>query len=169
MALKVECYKGFDTNLFHEYEIYKDISGCPGISKVYWYAIEVPFNVMVIDRFEVSLDELVRGALIDICMVVSFADQMGSSSLRIHGNIYRFVQLNTLESIHIHNLIHCDIKPENFMIRFDQRIYLIDFGLAQYFRDNTTQIHVPLPTGLNLIGTICYTSINSHMGFQQTQ
>ena len=91
MALKVECYKGFDTNLFHEYEIYKDISGCPGISKVYWYAIEVPFNVMVIDRFEVSLDELARGAPIDIQTVVSFADQMMSSNLNIHGDIDRLL------------------------------------------------------------------------------
>ena len=91
MALKVDHYEGFDSDLFHEYEIYKDITGCPGISKVYWYAIEGPFNVMVMDRFEVSLDELVRGAPIDIRTVVSFADQMVSSSLRIHGDIDRFI------------------------------------------------------------------------------
>lgn len=36
-----------------------------------------------------------------------------------------------------------------------------------YFRDNTTHIHTPLVTGLDLIGTIHYTSINSHMGLQQ--
>ena len=84
MALKVESYEGFDANLFHEYEIYKDMSGCPGISKVYWYAIEGPFNVMVIDHYEVSLDELVRRAPIDIHSMVSFADQMVSSSFRIH-------------------------------------------------------------------------------------
>ena len=91
MALKVECYEGFNTDLFHEYEIYKNMTGCPGISKVYWYAIEGPFNVMVIDRFEVSLDELVRGAPIDIHTVVSFADQMVSSSLQIHGDIDIFL------------------------------------------------------------------------------
>ena len=91
MALKVEHYEGFDTNLFHEYEIYKDMAGCPGISKVHWYAIEGPFSVVVIDRFEVSLDELVRGARIDIHTLVSFADQMVSSSLWIHGDIDRFL------------------------------------------------------------------------------
>ena len=67
------------------------MTGCPGILKVYWYAIEGPFNVMVIDCFEVSLDELVRGTPIDSHTVVSFADQMVSSSLRIHGDIDRFL------------------------------------------------------------------------------
>jgi len=74
-----------------------------------------------------------------------------------------------LEGIHARNLIHRDIRPENFMVGFDGRIYLIDFGLAQYFRDNTSHIHTPLITGLDLIGTIRYTSINSHMGLQQTR
>ncbi len=91
MALKVERYEGFDADLFHEYEIYKNMTGCPGISKVYWYTIEGPFNVMVIDRFEVSLDELARGAPIDIQTVVSFADQMVSSNLNIHGDIDRLL------------------------------------------------------------------------------
>ncbi|HYT43658.1 MAG TPA: hypothetical protein VEP90_15065 [Methylomirabilota bacterium] len=91
MALKVERYEGFDADLFHEYEIYKNMTGCPGISKVYWYTIERPFNVMVIDCFEVSLDELARGAPIDIQTVVSFADQMVSSNLNIHGDIDRLL------------------------------------------------------------------------------
>jgi len=91
VALKVERYEGFDTDLFHEYEIYKDMTGCPGISKVYWYTIEGPFNVMVINRHEVSLDELVRGAPIDIQTVMSFADQMVSSNLKIHGDIDRLL------------------------------------------------------------------------------
>ena len=29
MALKVERYEGFNADLFHEYEIYKNITGCP--------------------------------------------------------------------------------------------------------------------------------------------
>ena len=91
MALKVEHYEGFNANLFHEYEIYKNMTGYPGISKVYWYTIEGPFNVMVINHFEVSLDKLVRGAPIDIHTLVSFADQMVSSSLRIHRDIDRFL------------------------------------------------------------------------------
>jgi serine/threonine protein kinase len=74
-----------------------------------------------------------------------------------------------LESLHARNYIHRDIKPENFMVGFDKRVYLIDFGLAQTFRDHTTLMHTPLVTGLDLIGSVRYTSINSHMGLQQAR
>lgn len=52
------------------------------------------------------------------------------------------------------------------MVGAEDKIYLIDFGLAQNFRDPTTQVHIPPTTGHNLVGTIRYTSINSHMGLQ---
>ena len=84
VALKIERYEGFDADLYHEYKIYKDITGCPGISKAYWFVIEGPFSVMVIDRFEVSLDELVRKSPLDTGTVVSYAEQMVSTSLKVH-------------------------------------------------------------------------------------
>ena len=55
------------------------------------------------------------------------------------------------------------------MVGFDKRIYLVDFRLAQCFRDHTTHMHTPLINGLSLVGSIRYTSINSHMGFQQAR
>lgn len=48
-------------------------------------------------------------------------------------------------------------------------IYLIDFGLAQRFHDPTTHIHIFPTTGHSLVGTIRYTSINSHIGLQQSR
>lgn len=55
------------------------------------------------------------------------------------------------------------------MVGFDDMIYLIDFGLAQCFRDPTTHIHILPTTGHSLVGTIRYTSINSHIGLQQSR
>jgi len=55
------------------------------------------------------------------------------------------------------------------MVGFDKRIYLIDFGLAQYFCDPMTYDHIPETKGHDLIGTIRYTSINSHKGIQQSR
>lgn len=74
-----------------------------------------------------------------------------------------------MEFLHAHDYIHRDIKPDNFMVGVDNRIYLIDFGLAQYFRDPTTHVHIPLTTSNNLIGTVRFTSINSHLGLQQSR
>lgn len=53
------------------------------------------------------------------------------------------------------------------MVGVDNTIYLIDFGLAQHFNPNHN--HIPLTTGNDLIGTIRYTSINSHMGLQHSR
>jgi len=48
------------------------------------------------------------------------------------------------------------------------RVSLIDFGLAQLFRDPSTHRHIPLVSGLKTIGTITFTSINSHSGQMQS-
>jgi len=73
-----------------------------------------------------------------------------------------------LESLHYHGYIHRDIKPDNFMVGVDNKIYLIDFGLAQSFR-NPTNNHISFTKGHSLVGTIRYTSINSHLGHQQSR
>lgn len=81
VALKVERHRGShsdESDLFHEYEIYKEINGCQGISKVYWYGSEGPYNVMVMNRYDYSLDDMVRRVPPDLPTIVSFAGQMVS-------------------------------------------------------------------------------------------
>lgn len=48
-------------------------------------------------------------------------------------------------------------------------IYIIDYGLAKLYCDPTTGNHIPIKTGKPLIGTIRYSSINSHLGFEQSR
>ena len=82
VALKVERREGSDFNLRHEYEVYKELAGCVGISNAYWYGTEGPYNVMVIDRHEVSLDVMVkRGDL----SFHTYASQMVRSCSNILG------------------------------------------------------------------------------------
>jgi serine/threonine protein kinase len=49
------------------------------------------------------------------------------------------------------------------------QVFLIDFGLAQLFRDPSTRRHVPLMSGLKTVGTVAFTSINSHSGQTQSR
>lgn len=75
VALKVEHHEG-SKSLYHEYQIYKDLAGCAGISRAYWYGIEGPYHVLVIDRYQLSLDDMVRQAVLEPQTTVLFATQM---------------------------------------------------------------------------------------------
>ena len=52
--------------------------------------------------------------------------------------------LERIEWVHIKNLIHRDIKPDNFLmgIKDPRIIYLIDFGLSKKYRSERTLKHI---------------------------
>jgi len=45
-------------------------------------------------------------------------------------------------------------------------VYLIDFGLSKEYRDPNTHAHIPFNTGLGLVGSTTFASINSHLGLE---
>jgi casein kinase 1 len=77
-------------------------------------------------------------------------------------------KLSTLEALHDRHYVHLDVKPDNFVLgigEFSNQVFLIDFGLAQLFRDPVTRRHtVQTMSGPSFIGTIRYSSINCHLG-----
>jgi casein kinase I family protein HRR25 len=81
-------------------------------------------------------------------------------------------QLAAVESLHARHYIHRDIKPANFMIPVDDPSpvsFLIDFGLAQQFRNPATYIHTPHSTNSPIVGTLPFTSINGQQGHTQSR
>jgi len=48
-------------------------------------------------------------------------------------------------------------------------IYLIDYGLAKYYRDPISKVHIPFRDNHGMTGTLWYASINSHLGEDQSR
>ncbi len=79
--------------------------------------------------------------------------------------------MDRIEQLHSKGFLHRDIKPDNFVIGRGQpdTIYMIDFGLAKRYRDCRTKQHIPYRDNKSLTGTARYTSINTHLGVEQSR
>ncbi|XP_023216214.1 casein kinase I-like [Centruroides sculpturatus] len=156
VAIKLESTKAKYQQLLYESNLYKIIRGDDGIPRIRWYGQESNCNVLVMDCLRTSLENLFTLCSRHFTMktVLMLADQM----------------IERMEYVHNNNLIHRDIKPDNFLMGIGihrNKLYLIDFGLAkQYIRRGR---HIPYRENKHVIGTVRYVSINTHLGIEQSR
>lgn len=158
VAIKFEPRKTDAPQLRDEYKTYQILSGTPGVPQVYFYGIESSYNVLVLDLLGPSLEDLFElcSRTFSVKTVCMLAKQM----------------LQRIRSCHEKHLIYRDIKPDNFLIGRGPNsgtVYLIDFGMAKYYRDPHTKIHIPYREKKSLSGTARYMSINTHLGREQSR
>nr|VWO94472.1 N/A [Ganoderma boninense] len=75
--------------------------------------------------------------------------------------------LDVLEHVHEKGIVHCDIKPRNFVFGTGQhagRLYLIDFGLSRPWTDPSTGQPFPEDAKFGFRGTLHYASRKVHLG-----
>ena len=80
--------------------------------------------------------------------------------------------LDRLEFVHNKNIIHRDIKPDNFVLGLENKshiIYVLDFGLSKKFRSSRTHQHIKFSVNKKLTGTARYASINALKGCEQSR
>lgn len=158
VAIKLEELKSKHPQLHYESRVYKLLSGGQGIPLVRWFGLEGDYNVMVLDLLGPSLEDCFNYCKrrFTVKTVLLLADQM----------------LARLEYCHSRNMIHRDIKPDNFLLGTGitaDKVFLIDFGLAKKYRDSKTHVHAMYREDKNLTGTARYASINAHLGIEQSR
>lgn len=174
VAIKFESRTSESPQLKDEFRSYKILAGNEGIPNVYYYGTENSHNILVIDLLGPSLEDLfdVCGRQFSIKTVAMVAKQM----------LYR------IQTVHENSLVYRDIKPDNFLVGHiindnkqiavthsktnphpATQIYIIDFGMAKYYRDPETLQHIPYKEKRSLSGTARYMSIHTHLGHEQSR
>ena len=163
IAIKCESIKGKNhQRLKYESSVlnYLQVGKYPppkGIPALYDFLTSGNYYYMMMELLGPSLEDL-----FDICQnkfslktILSLGDQM----------------LCRIEFLHSMNLIHRDIKPDNFLMGLNDNksiVYICDFGLCKMFVDQNGK-HIPFKEGKTLTGTSRYASINSHLGYEQSR
>jgi casein kinase I family protein HRR25 len=142
VAIKVEPISNNLKLLKNESVIYQYLVGTTGIPNVKWFGKDTKNYYMVLNLLGDSLQTLINNKKIFSLKLVL---QVG---LQI---------IFTLKSIHEKDLVHRDIKPDNFLLGNKKQIYIIDFGFCKSLANIT---NVKKTTGL--IGSLTYASLNAH-------
>jgi casein kinase I family protein HRR25 len=141
-----------DPSLFREEtEIYKSLTGDAGISAVYWFGWECEYRAMVFELLGPSLKDFFNycGRHFSFKTVLMIADQL----------------ICRLQYIHSKNMIHRNIKPENFLMEMGRNgncIYVTDLGLVTEYRPNRAPQSVL--SNPHLFGTAVFASVTGHFG-----
>ena len=83
-----------------------------------------------------------------------------------------YQMITVLQYIHDRHIIHRDIKPDNFVMGYDDKnakLYLLDFGLAKKYRSSKTLIQYPYIKKKKLTGTARYASIHALEEMEQSR
>lgn len=163
------------SRLSHEYDVYTNIAGSTGIPEVLWYGKEGQREIIILQHLGTSLGNLVKERQFDPKSIFLYASQMVHCSVHeriLLLNILSRSQLTAIESLHNCHYIHRDIKPGNFMISVDNPSpvsFLIDFGLAQHYRDPATYEHISYTPHDQIVGTLAFSSIMGQQGCTQSR
>lgn len=156
VAIKLENLNTRHPQLSYESKVIKLLQTNEGFPTLNWYGTEGGYNILIIDLLGPSLEDLLNycNRKLSLKTVLMIAEQI----------------LARIETVHNKNILHRDIKPDNFLIGLGDKsktVYLIDFGLSKKYRDSKNLAHIPMLTGKSLIGTARYASINTHIGLEQ--
>ena len=158
VAVKMELISSETHFLIQEAKMLKSISGLDRFPSFKWYGEEGDYNCLVMGLLGPSLEDLFK-----------YCDSRFTLKT---GLILMDQCLQCLEMLHDSDIVHRDIKPDNFCIGVHEKselVHILDLGLAKYFQDPVTKNHIEFKKAKGLTGTPRYASINAHKGYEQSR
>ncbi|KAL6782597.1 MUT9 [Auxenochlorella protothecoides x Auxenochlorella symbiontica] len=139
-----------------EWGVYNAIGPTYGVPHIHFKGLQNNFYIMIMDLLGSSLWDVwnQEGQQLSAQFVACVAVEA----------------ITILEALHQKGFVHGDVKPENFLMGppgtpESNRLYLVDFGLAQRWRDPKTRTHVKYDQRPDdFRGTIRYASVHAHLG-----
>ena len=151
VAIKFESQNVSKERLDKESQLYtflKEKNKGTFIPNIYWYGSVHNYNVLIMTRLGPSFENLIRK--------YNYTIQL-KSILLLTINFFK-----VLKEIHSLDIIHQDIKPDNFAIgrnKLKKNIYIFDFGLSKIKESDMNE------KTNSLLGTVRYASIRAHEGY----
>ena len=146
VAIKIEPRNSETNSLKHEAKIYQFLAGIKGIPSLKWFGFDKNCTYLVLPFYDESLKNRKH--------------RLKKISIKEIGILMKSI-LKVLREIHKNGMVHCDIKPDNLMIKNDNLnlVYIIDFGFTRRLSLETKKTN-------SCIGTPYYMSRRVHEKYQ---
>ena len=155
-AIKMETKSKDQSLLEIEATIMSYLKG-PYIPYIKSFGFSGDYNVLVMQLLDISLEDLFNKY-----------SKFSTKTTAMLG--YQMIKI--LQYIHDRHIIHRDIKPDNFVMganKHNDRLYILDFGLAKKFRSSRTLAQYPYIKRKKLTGTARYASIHALEAYEQSR
>jgi serine/threonine protein kinase len=143
------------TSLLNEVEVYKALS-CP----------EKGVANMKVEKDRKSGQKFIVMDLLGKSLELFLTEK---KKLTITEVAWRAIQMiDIIRYIHSFGFIHRDLKPDNFVVGYDNpdELFCIDFGLAKRYVYEETGEHIPFSKSRRFVGTVRYASVSAHEGHE---
>ena len=150
VAIKIE-NPSANKSLKHETKIlnYLYSNKIRTIPSIYWYGLYRNLPCLIIPYYK--------------CSLKTYMEKCDKSNI---SKIARQI-ISILKDIHGQYIVHRDLKPDNFMIKDDGNITMIDFGLSTFYVGENSKLS-PNVANETIIGTPKYISIRIFEGNRYT-